>query len=105
MAMTPEARVKNMCKKVLTELGVWFFSPAANGYGRAGIPDFICCLKGRFLAVECKAGKGALTALQDREINDIHAHGGSAVVIREDGEQTLRTIVQAITDIEDMRNE
>lgn len=81
--MTPEGRVKEVVKKLLDKLGVWYFMPAANGYGRAGIPDFICCVNGHFLAIECKAGKGKTTALQDRELRLIKQAGGTALVIWE----------------------
>ena len=82
--MTPEARTKNAVKKELDKAGVWYFMPAANGYGRAGIPDIICCINGYFLAIECKAGRGILTALQERELNKILAAGGAALVIYDD---------------------
>ena len=55
--MTPEASVKNEIKKMLDAHEVYYFMPAANGYGRAGIPDIVCCINGCFLAIECKAGK------------------------------------------------
>ena len=57
--------------------------PPANGFGRAGIPDIVGCLNGRFFAIECKAGKGTTTALQDREISRINDAGGTAIVVNE----------------------
>jgi Holliday junction resolvase len=83
MASTPEAAVKQKCKDILKKHGVWQFSPSMNGLGRAGIPDLICCVNGYFLAIECKAGKGKTTALQDREIAAIHTAGGAALVVNE----------------------
>lgn len=81
MAQTPEAKVKAAVKKILDAEEVWHFSPASNGYGRAGIPDIICCVKGMFLAIECKAAKGTVTALQDIEMSAIQKAGGVAVLI------------------------
>jgi len=81
--MTPEGKVKAQVKKILDERGVYYFCPATGGYGRSGVPDFICCYNGMFMAIECKAGKGDLTALQTRELTRIHAAGGEAVVVRE----------------------
>jgi Holliday junction resolvase len=83
MAQTPEGAVKAAVRKVLDAEGVYYFSPAANGFGRAGIPDIICCVQGFFLAIEIKAGKGKTTALQDREIAAINDHGGQAMVVNE----------------------
>jgi hypothetical protein len=83
MASTPEGRVKAAIKKRLKELGVWNFSPVSNGMGVHGIPDILCCWKGRFIGLEVKApGKRANTsALQDRQIAAIRESGGVAVVI------------------------
>lgn len=83
---TPESKVKAAVKKELDTAGVYYFFPAANGYGHAGIPDIICCVKGRFLAIECKAGKGRTTALQDRELQRINEAGGAALVIYDNAE-------------------
>jgi Holliday junction resolvase len=81
--VTPEGKVKTAVRKVLDAEGVYYFMPAANGFGRAGIPDIICCVNGFFLAIELKAGKGKTTALQDREIEAINNHGGLAIVVNE----------------------
>jgi hypothetical protein len=80
--MTPEAKVKSEIKKVLAEYGCWYFMPSMNGYGRAGIPDFIGCYQGVFFAVEAKAPEGQVTAHQQREIDAIHHAGGAAIVAR-----------------------
>ena len=90
MASTPEAKVKTAVKKILDSLNIYHFSPFQAGMGRAGIPDIICCYEGRFLAIECKAGKGKTTALQDREINAIQEAGGTAWVVNENDLPTLK---------------
>lgn len=90
MALTPEAKVKTAVKKILDSLNIYHFSPFQAGMGRAGIPDIICCYEGRFLAIECKAGKGKTTALQDREINAIQEAGGTAWVVNENDLPTLK---------------
>lgn len=94
--MTPEGRVKAAVRKVLDAEGVYYFMPAANGFGRAGIPDIICCVKGGFLAIELKAGKGKTTALQDREITAINDHGGYAMVVNENNINEVKEKVQWI---------
>jgi len=94
MALTPEAKVKIKVRKVLDEYGCYHFSPAANGYGRAGIPDIIFCLAGQFGSVECKAGRGRTTALQDRELEAITRAGGVALVINETNIEELVTCLQ-----------
>lgn len=98
MAQTPEGKVKAAVKKILDAHGVYHFSPAANGYGRVGVPDIICCVNGYFLAIECKAGKGKTTALQDRELAAITKAGGVAIVINEDSVDAMPLIVGALQD-------
>lgn len=83
MAMTPEAKVKAAIKKYLSTLAdCWWFMPVSNGMGSMGIPDIIVCIRGMFLAIECKApGKErSTTALQERQIAGINGAGGYAIV-------------------------
>lgn len=96
MAMTPEGKVKAAVKKILDQYGVYHFSPAANGYGRVGVPDIICCINGYFVAIECKAGKGKTTALQDRELAAIVGAGGEALVINEARVATLHITLEIL---------
>jgi len=84
VALTPERKVKQEVVAVLKQHGAYYFFPSANGLGRSGIPDIIVCFTGKFIAIECKAGKGQTTALQMRELKRIHNAGGIALVVRED---------------------
>jgi Holliday junction resolvase len=88
--MTPEAKVKAKVKKLLEELRIYYFFPATHGYGRSGVPDIIGCFMGLFVAIECKAGKGQLTGLQELELTKIKAAGGFTFVAREDNINELK---------------
>ena len=92
----PEAQVKAGVRKILDEEKVWYFMPTGAGYGRAGIPDIVACVNGHFLAIECKAGKGKTTALQEREIQRIQDAGGLVVVPNESSIAQVRVAVQAL---------
>lgn len=83
MAMTPEGRVKKRVKEWLKDHGIFYYMPVSNGMGAVGVPDFLCCFEGRFLAIETKApGKrGNLTPNQEQRIKEIHAAGGAALVV------------------------
>lgn len=81
---TPEGKVKDKVAKILKQYGVYYFFPVTGGFGMSGIPDIICCHNGRFIAIECKAGKNKTTALQDAHLARIRAAGGVAVVINEE---------------------
>ena len=93
MASTPEAKVKAAVKKLLDEMGIYHFSPVQNGMGRAGIPDIIGCYRGRFLGIECKAGNGKTTALQDLELEKIRQAKGFAYVVNENNIQDLKELL------------
>ena len=93
MAQTPEWRVKKAVRLMLDKLGAYHFMPPANGFGRAGIPDIIACIDGHFIAIECKAGKGTTTALQDRELNAILNAGGTTYIARESNLDELQQLL------------
>lgn len=97
MAMTPEGRVKAGIKRLLVERGIWFYMPVQNGMGVTGIPDFVCCWEGLFLAIEAKApGKlSSLSANQERQIALIQNAGGIAVVV--DSASKLDAILEGLT--------
>lgn len=81
--MTPEGKVKKKVAELLKKYDAYYFFPAMGAFGRAGIPDIVGCYRGRFFAVECKAGKGKTTAIQEAEIEKIRKAGGKAFVINE----------------------
>jgi len=93
MSTTPESKVKKRVREMLDKLGIYHFMPPANGFGRAGIPDIIACMDGHFIAIECKAGKGTTTALQDRELNRIHNAGGTTYIARETNIDELQQLL------------
>ena len=83
MALTPEGKVKAKVRRLLDAASVYYFMPATGGYGRSGVSDIVGCYNGKFFAIECKAGKGVTTALQDNELRKIKEAGGIALVINE----------------------
>jgi Holliday junction resolvase len=93
MASTPEKKVKDKVVKILKEHGVYYFFPATYGMGRSGVPDVICCVRGRFLGIECKAGVNKPTALQERELKAIQDAGGTSLVINENNLALLHDTV------------
>ncbi len=98
MASTPEKLVKQKVVKLLKAQGVYYFSPMTHGFGRSGVPDIICCINGKFLGIECKAGNNKTTALQDREIQAIKDAGGVAVVIAENDLTMLDGLLKEMGD-------
>lgn len=76
--MTPEGKVKQELKEYLATLGdaCWYCMPMNFGYGKNGVPDFIICYRGYFLAPETKKKGGKSEPWQIREQTAIRAAGG-----------------------------
>jgi len=94
MAKTPEGEIKDQVRKILDEMNAYYFFPAANGYGRTGIPDVIACIGGHFVGIECKAGSKQPTALQQRELDNIEKAGGTGILINADNIDNLKNILE-----------
>lgn len=93
---TPEAKVKAKIKALLKEHNVYYAMPIGTGYGNAGVPDFLCCAGGVFLAIEAKAGKGTTTALQEKNLRQITECGGTALVINENNLTMLGEVLKSL---------
>lgn len=94
MATTPESKVKAKIKAILKEHGAYYAMPIGTGFGNSGVPDFLCCLNGKFLAIEAKAGKGTTTGLQEKHLRDIEKAGGDAWVVNENNLVHLEEFVK-----------
>ena len=77
---------KDITNKILRHLRTrekcYCFKEHGGCYGSSGIPDIICCYRGKFIAFEVKTPKGKTTVLQDINIRRINDAGGIAVVVR-----------------------
>lgn len=91
--MTPEKKVKQRVAKQLKEIGAYFFYPATGGYGRNGVPDIVGCYDGKFFGIECKAGAGKVTALQERELARILNASGMAFVVNEQNMDDIKGLL------------
>jgi hypothetical protein len=91
--MTPEGRIKSACLRYLERrhIKAWNNPTGATQirpgqwlrFGQKGSADILGCLPdGRFLAVECKAGRGRLSPEQRDFLDEIQGLGGLAVVAR-----------------------
>lgn len=96
MALTPEGKVKKAVAKVLDQHKVYYFFPATGGYGRSGIPDIVCCVDGKFMAIECKAEGGEITALQHYELTKIESAKGFTFIARPSTVEALAFFIAAL---------
>jgi hypothetical protein len=94
MADTPENRVKKKATTLLKSLDAYYFFPATGGYGRSGVPDIVGSYMGKFFGIECKKPGGKVTALQQRELDNITASGGVAFMY--DGTMSDNTFLELL---------
>jgi hypothetical protein len=99
-----EEHVKEDVKEILKRHGVWSFMPIGGAFTAVGIPDFIGCFHGRFIAVETKFGRNKLSAWQERVLGLIKEAGGIALVINETNLQDLENELSGIRDDIDAGN-
>ena len=50
--------------------------------GLTGSSDILACIKGRFVGIECKTGKGSLSTPQRRFRDAVQRHGGIFIEAR-----------------------
>lgn len=102
MANTPEGKVKRKLDKMLKEEGIWYYNPQAGPFGRAGIPDKVAIINGRFIGMECKADKTKKpTALQVKAMKEIEMAGGKCFLVYD--EATIDEVRQYIHEQRDTR--
>ena len=94
MAATPESKVKAKIKAILKANGIYYAMPIGTGYGNSGVPDFLCCVNGKFVAIEAKAGKGQATALQLKNLQQINACGGYSLIVNETNYDYLEQVIK-----------
>lgn len=91
-----EEWTKEKVKAMLKEFGIWYFMPSAGKFGKAGVPDFVCCVNGKFLGIETKTLGEKPTELQEKTHRKIRESGGRVSVIDEYGLDSLRIILSTL---------
>lgn len=86
-ARTPEGKVKDEVRKIFQSINdkwpgrLWYCMPMGQLYGKRGVPDFLVCVNGKFLAIETKAAGGKLSAMQKLELRKIAEAGGYNLIV------------------------
>lgn len=70
----------------------WHMKVHGSMYQKAGVPDILACINGRFIGIEVKRPGGVVAPLQNYNVDEINKAGGAAFVAYsvEDVEQQLR---------------
>lgn len=77
--------VKKQIKDQLAKLNIWYFMPQGTNFGRAGMPDFICCANGHFIGIEAKKLEGIWSGVQAQIGSEINRANGVYIVVDETG--------------------
>ncbi len=77
-----EKQFQNKVISFLKAQNIYYVKVWGGGYQKAGIPDLLCCIKGKFVALELKTEKGTATVLQKYNLFKIQEAGGYARVLR-----------------------
>ena len=75
-----ESEIQKKVIQYLNTIGAYTIKTISTN--RNGCPDVICCLNGRFIALEVKTDKGIVSKLQEHNIKQIKNSGGIAEVVR-----------------------
>lgn len=91
-----EKWVKKKVVDYLKQHGIYYFFPVASGWMSAGVPDIVACVKGKFVGIECKAGKNKPTAIQLKNHREIQLNEGVIMVINEDNLDHMRMVISEL---------
>lgn len=94
MPEQPETRLVREIRKALLKQwpGSWIVKIHGGPMQQAGIPDLLCCVEGRFVALEVKlpTGNHPVSRLQAAQLERIDRAGGIAYVVRSPAEALER---------------
>ena len=80
--MKSEAQAQAEILNDLRQLGPTCWVIKAAVCNERGVPDILCCYRGRFVGLEVKTAKGRISGPQRVQNERIGAAGGRAVVVR-----------------------
>ena len=97
--MAGEKIFENKIKAFLDDLPkTWYFKYWAGPYSKAGIPDIIACVNGKFVGIEVKADKGHASELQIRNIDLIEKANGIGLIIYPKDFEMLKSLLNAVSE-------
>ena len=91
-----EKQFENKVKNFLKSKNIYYFKVWGNAFQRAGIPDIIACVNGKFIGIELKSEKGRASELQLWNIKKIRESGGFAGVYYPKDFERLKGEINAI---------
>lgn len=89
-----ENNITKAIRQYLRIRGIEHFKHWGGPMSEPGVADLICCWKGRYLAIEVKTEKGAITDKQKNFLERISRAGGISIVARS-VDDVIRVIEQS----------
>ena len=80
--LTPEGQLTAAIRGLLRSLGIFHYKAWGGPMSAPGIPDLICCFRGRMVGIEIKTETGRVSEYQQAFIDRINEAGGLAFVAR-----------------------
>lgn len=77
---TPHAKLRKEITDWLGSIGAYYVCTNSGGYGRKGIPDILACIRGKFVAIECKVLPDKPSPWQMRELKAVQGADGISIV-------------------------
>ena len=96
MSDTPEVKLKKKLKALYKEYGALLVQPIGTVFTQAGVHDHILCVRGLFISVEVKAGKGKMTPAQMEFGRMVRRSGGFAVCVNENGFDAFADLLHSL---------
>lgn len=91
-----EKPYEDKIKKFIKSVGGWWVKFHGNAFTRDGVPDLLCCVNGKFLAIEVKGDDGEPSELQLHEIEEIKKADGVALVSYPDDFEELKELIRGL---------
>jgi Holliday junction resolvase len=92
-----EKTFENKIKEYIKERGGYYVKYFGCGFSTAGTPDLLCCINGKFVAIEVKGDGGKPTELQKHKIESIQKAGGIALVVYPADFDNLKTLINNLS--------
>jgi hypothetical protein len=91
MPRQPEGKLVSATRKLLRDKGARPFKIQgdSDNFQEVGIPDLLCCYRGRFVGLEAKMPGGKASAKQIAVLNEIADAGGYAAIFTTVGQVSL----------------
>lgn len=91
--MTPEGKVKASVRSILRKHHIHYLHIPGSAFGKNGAPDYVCCVEGRYVEIECKAGKGKQTELQRINQKECVDSKGMYLLVNEENLHSLENFL------------